>query len=246
MHILLPPSESKRDGGVEGTALDLQALSFAGLNPTRRSVLAAVRALSSNRAHAASALGLSVSQYFEVDRNRAIRRAPVMPAIDRYSGVLYDALDAATLPPSAREFAAGHVVIHSAMFGLLGGLDPIPAYRLSHDSRLPKLPLKRAWRDAVSGELGKLMGFIVDLRSEAYVALGAAPASSVFLRVVSVDANGTRRALNHFNKKAKGELLRELLLAQIVHPDAASLTEWAIGRGIQLVSGDPGELQLVV
>ena len=246
MHILLPPSETKRDGGADGTVLDLHALSFAELNSTRRSVLAAVRALSSNRVAAAAALGLSTSQYFEVDRNRALRRSPVVPAIDRYTGVLYDALSAETLPVSARGFAGEHLVIHSAMFGLLGALDPIPAYRLSHDSRLPGHPLKRTWRDVVSLELRGLTGLILDLRSESYVALGPAPDSSVYLRVVTEDQNGTNRALNHFNKKAKGQFVRELLLAQIVHSDTDALMEWAAGHRIRLNRGDKGELQLVV
>ena len=60
-----------------------------------------------------------------------------MPAIDRYTGVLFDALDAPSLDADAREFARETVVVHSALFGLVGALDEIPAYRLSHDSRLP-------------------------------------------------------------------------------------------------------------
>lgn len=246
MHILLPPSETKRDGGVDGTALDLQALSFPALTATRRRMLAAVRALSSHRGNAAAALGLSASQYFEVERNRALRRSPVMPAIDRYTGVLYDALDAATLPDAARRFARDHVVIHSALFGLLGALDPIPAYRLSHDSRLPGHPMKRTWRDVLSREIRGLPGFVLDARSEAYAALGPAPDSRAFLRVVTEDSTGVRRALNHFNKKAKGEFVRQLLLAQTVHADADSLMAWAAERSIRLERGAAGELQLVV
>lgn len=246
MHILLPPSETKRDGGVEGTALDLHALSFDGLNSTRRTVLAAVRSLSTNRADAAKALGLSEAQHFEIDRNRELRRSPVLPAIDRYTGVLYDALDAETLPALAREFAGKHVVIHSAMFGLLGALDLIPAYRLSQDSRVPGLPMKKTWRDVVSAELRQLPGLILDLRSESYVALGPAPESAMFLRVVTVEADGARRALNHFNKKAKGEFVRELLAAQIEHTDADSLIAWATESRIRLSRSNAGELQLVV
>ena len=54
---------------------------------------------------------------------------------------------------------------------------------------------------------------ILDLRSEGYVDLGPAPAraDSVFVRVVSVEDDGRRRALNHFNKHAKGRFTRALL-----------------------------------
>lgn len=252
MHILLPPSETKRDGGVEGSALDLGALGFRDLDPVRRRMLAAVRALSRNRTTAATALKLGATQSFEIDRNRALRHSPVMAAMDRYTGVLYEALDAPLLFAGARVFAADHVVIQSALFGLLGAADPIPAYRLSHDSRVPGHPLGRTWREPIAHELARLSGLILDLRSESYAALGPAPESARFLRVVTEspggagEAGGAHRALNHFNKKGKGEFVRALLEAGIDHPDVESLLRWASTAGIRLEAGAPGELQLVV
>ena len=246
MHILLPPSETKRDGGAEGSALSLERLGFGALNPQRRRILAALRTLARNRANAAEALHLGATQLFEVERNRAIRRSPVLAAMDRYAGVLYEALEPHTLATPARTFAADRVVIHSALFGLLGAADPIPAYRLSQDSRLPGISLGRAWREPVSRELASLKGLILDLRSESYVALGHAPEGARFLRVVTEGPDGTRRALNHFNKKGKGEFVRALLLAGIDHPDDDSLLRWAKAGGIRLERGEPGELQLVV
>ena len=50
--------------------------------------------LSRNRETSIRALKLGPKQAAEVDRNRAIRRSPTMPALERYTGVLYDALDA--------------------------------------------------------------------------------------------------------------------------------------------------------
>lgn len=246
MHILLPPSETKRDGGAEGSSLSLDALGFGALNPVRRRMLAALRTLSRNRAAAAEALGLGATQLFEVERNRTVRHSPVMSAMDRYTGVLYEALDTDTLTARARAFAADHIVIHSALFGLLGAADPIPAYRLSQDSRLPGLPLGRTWREPVSQALESLGGLILDLRSESYVALGHAPQGARFLRVVTEGPDGTRRALNHANKKGKGEFVRALLESGIDHPDAESLVRWAHSAGIRLEGGATGELQLVV
>ena len=50
MLVVLPPSETKREGGIEGTRLDFTALGYPGLTPARRTAIAAVRALSRNRA----------------------------------------------------------------------------------------------------------------------------------------------------------------------------------------------------
>ena len=245
MLLLLPPSETKRDGGDETRVLDLGALSFPELTPQRRAVIAATRRLARNLSTMASALKLGPSQQFELIRNRTLGRSPVMAALERYTGVLYDALDVATVGAQARAFASATVVIHSALFGLLGADDPIPAYRLSHDSRMPGLSLKKTWRGPISRSLAARDGLVLDLRSEGYVELGPAP-GAWFLRVVAQGADGQRRALNHFNKKGKGEFVRAVLVAGIDHPDVESLLEWAGRSGIALSRGAEHELELLV
>ena len=248
MLLLLPPSETKRDGGADGTSLDLWQLGYWALTPQRKTVVTALTRLSRSVAKSTEALGLGKTQRFEVDRNRALMSSPLLPAIDRYTGVVYDALAPESLDSAAREFAYEHLVIGSALFGLLRASDGIPAYRLSHDSRLPGLSLRRLWGEAVSAELEQRRGLVLDLRSEAYSALG--PASrregSYYLRVLAEGANGRRAALSHFNKKAKGEFTRAIVDAAIDHDSVESLLEWATRCGIQLEQGIEGELDLVV
>jgi len=243
--ILLPPSETKRAGG-SGAPLDLAALSFPALTPARKQALSALRVLSRNLGAAAGMLRLGPASATEAARNRVVTTSPTMPAIDRYDGVLFEELDAASLPASARQFAGEHLAIGSALFGLTGALDPIPGYRLSHDSRLPGTTLGKIWRAPLTAALAEVPGLIVDLRSEGYADLGPAPTGSVYLRVVSEGDGGRRRALNHFNKKGKGAFARQLVLAGIDHPDVASLLDWARGQGLRLEPGAPGELDLVV
>lgn len=254
MLILLPPSETKRDGGAPGSALELAALSFPELTPQRKAVVRAVKTLSRNLKASTGALGLGPTQRFEIDRNRVLESSPVMPAIDRYTGVLYDGLGAESLDAPARAFLAGTTVIHSALFGLLAALDPIPAYRLSHNSRLPGLSLKKVWRGPVAAVLAGAEaagngshGLLIDLRSESYVGLGPAPAApnSVYLRVVSELPGGKRKALTHFNKQAKGEFVRSLAQSGENHADVESLLAWASEKGMRLGRGAPGELELV-
>lgn len=247
MLILLPPSETKRDGGDPAHPLSLEALSFPTLTAPRTRALEAMRRLARNRG-AAAALRLGPTQARELERNKLLDVGPTMAALDRFDGVLYEALDAATLPPAARAFAHGHLAVASALFGLLGPDDPIPAYRLSPDSRLPRTPLKALWSVPVSAVLSACPGMILDLRSEAYAALGPAPRreESWYLRVVSEGEGGHRRALNHFNKKGKGEFTRAVLLAGVDHPNADSLLAWADSAGVRLERGAPTELVLVV
>jgi cytoplasmic iron level regulating protein YaaA (DUF328/UPF0246 family) len=172
-----------------------------------------------------------------------------MPAIERYTGVLFDGLDAATIEPSARDWLSRSAVVHSALFGLLRATDPVPAYRLSHDSRLAGLPLAAHWKAPIAGTLARETGLIIDMRSEAYVAMGPAEGSH-YLRVVTEGANGQKRALNHFNKKGKGEFVRAMAQDSVAAESVDELISWATDRGIRLEKaaevGSRSELFLVV
>lgn len=252
MLILLPPSETKRSGG-EAVPLDWTTLVYPSLNPKRRELAAALVALAQDPVAARTALKLGGTQLFEIDRNRELLSAPTLPVIDRYTGVLFDGLDAATLSLSQRKFARAHLLVHSALFGPIAALDPIPAYRLSNDSRVPDLTpanhtLKKYWSVEVQRILGETHGLLLDLRSEGYVKLGMRPlrADSLYLRVVAASANGQKRALNHFNKKSKGEFVRALLEHEHDFTTSAELVAWARSVGIRLEAGARGELDLVV
>lgn len=231
MKILLPPSETKRAGGT-GSPLDLDRLALPELTVQREQLVTALVALSADADEAQRVLKLSARQAGEVEHNRMLRTAPTMPAVDRYTGVLYDALDARGLDRPARRWLAEHVLIHSAPFGPVAALDGIPAYRLAAGTALPGIaPLRRHWAAATSRSLIQ-NEFLLDLRSEAYAALGPIPDSvpSAYVRVVT----GTGRALNHFNKKAKGELVRSLATTRPRVRTADGLLAWAEQMGIRL------------
>ncbi|MFI5060348.1 MAG: YaaA family protein [Actinomycetales bacterium] len=252
MLILLPPSETKRDGGA-GAPLALAELGFQVLTPARRAVLRAVATLSRDREASIRALKLGPQQAAEVDRNRAIPKAPTMAALERYTGVLYDALDVPSLSPAQRQFAHDTVAVHSALLGLVSAGDHIPAYRLSFDSRLStanEVPtLKKRWAPAVGKVLAARAGLILDLRSEGYAALGPAPTREHvhYVRVLARDAGGNVRALNHFNKQAKGLFTRALIESGVDLETTDDLLGWALGEGYDLSrAGDGGELELVV
>lgn len=244
MKILLPPSETKREGGT-GVPLRLEELALPALSTKREAVVEALIALAADRIEAQRVLRLSARQVGDIEHNRMLRTAPTMPAVDRYTGVLFDALDAQRLNGAARRWLGEHVLIHSAPFGPIGALDDIPTYRLAAGTSLPGIPpLRRHWADAAGAALADAR-FVLDLRSEAYVALGPIPAStpSAYVRVVTEKG----RALNHFNKKAKGELVRALAETRPRAHSAAGLSAWASAHGIQLrVAQDPAVLELVV
>lgn len=246
MKILLPPSETKHPGG-SGAPLVVDELALSGLASQRREVIDALVDLAADEDAARKVLGLSARQAGEVAHNRMLRTAATMPAADRYTGVLYDALDAASLSPASRRWLGSHVWIHSAPFGPVGALDAIPAYRLSAGTSLPGLKaLRRHWAEATTAAIGaEAPSFVLDLRSEAYVALGPVPASapSAYVRVVTSQG----RALNHFNKRSKGLLVRALAEQRPRFGTLRGLRTWAAANDFRFRDTDErGVLDLVV
>ncbi|MGW8484131.1 YaaA family protein [Microbacterium sp. NPDC055903] len=245
MKLLLPPSETKREGGESGRFAPA-AVAMASLAPARRAAVSALVELAKDPDASRRALKLSDRQLSDIAHNRRLRTAPTMPAADRYTGVLYDALDARSLGEAARAHLHESVWIHSAPFGPLAALDPIPMYRLAAGTSVPGLsPLRRHWAEAVTAAIAKeAPSFLLDLRSEAYVALGPVPDTvpSAYVRVVTEEG----RALNHFNKTTKGLFTRAFAEDGVSTDSPAELRHWAAGRGFVFRdSADDGVWELL-
>jgi cytoplasmic iron level regulating protein YaaA (DUF328/UPF0246 family) len=193
-------------------------MSFPELTGARARVLGALVDLcTGDPAEAARTLGLGPTQLDLVARNGRLVTAPAARADKVYTGVLYDALDVATLTPAAKRRASARLAVASSLFGLVRPGDRIPAYRLSGDAALPGLgPVAGVWRDAlgpaVTAALGD--GLLVDLRSTMYAAFWRPPAE-LAARVATVrvlhEVNGRRQVVSHFNKSTKGRIVRALL-----------------------------------
>lgn len=235
MLILLPPSETKRPGGV-GISIDKAAIIWAALDPAREQVIAALESVSKDPEVAAKALKLGKKSIAEAAKNLELWTSPTMAALERYRGVLYDAMDFQSLPARALTRAGEQLFIQSALFGLVPAMEQIPDYRLSADSKLPNLSLQKVWIEAHKAVWPRLQGPVLDMRSESYVALNPIPAGieSYFVEVVDQDSG---RALNHFNKKAKGAFVRSALINGLAAVADLNTVASKAGLGFQL-AGD--------
>lgn len=246
MIVLLPPSETKRSGG-DGPKLALARLSTPELTPLRTELVGELVDLSADPDACRAALGISKAQADEITRNATLRSAPTMPAIHRYTGVLYDALDIGSLSGAAAGRAAARLAIGSALFGLLRSDDQIPAYRLSAGSKLPGRPgLATRWRPMLEPVLTGLAAddLVVDLRSGAYVGLGRID-KAVRVDVLAEKPDGTRSVVTHFNKAHKGRLARALATTT-AEPDSAAAVAAVARKAGMRVERDGDDLTIVV
>ena len=242
MLIVLPPSETKSFGG-DHPPLDWDSLSVPELTAVRKQIAADLVALDDPF----TVLGISDKLAAEVEANQQLLTSPTTPAILRYTGVLYDALSAGTLPNEALQ----RLAIGSALFGVVRAGDLIPHYRLSGGTKLPTRSssttptLKSRWGGLITEVLSSADDLVVDLRSGTYQQLGRLK-TAITVRVESVQPDGTRKVVSHFNKHYKGELARVLALSEQdpISIDEVAASARAAGMTVEITS--PTALTLVV
>lgn len=215
MLILLPPSEGKAAPARRGRPVDLAALPHPNLGPLREELLDALATVSA-RAGAAEALGLSPGLADEVARNVDLRTTPARRAIDVYTGVLYAALDHASLSPAGRRRANRWVRVQSALWGPVSPTDAVAAYRLPMTATLPGAGTVAArWRAVLGPVMAGLAGdgVVVDGRSSSYASVwrptGTAARPYVAVRVFS-EVGGRRTVVSHAAKHTRGLVARWL------------------------------------
>ena len=185
--ILLPPSAKMRATKGE-SEFDLDSLHFASHLSLRRREL------------------MESSDFAEAGAKNC-----AMPAIDRYSGVLYQFLDFRTLPESAQKRGNSEIFIFSDLFGVLRPSNLIPV----HPKKIKISTKSKKWSDLLPNLLNPLeRELVVDCRSSTYMGFWRPnPAITVAVRVFQESA-GQRSVITHMSKKYRGELARLLLQNQ--------------------------------
>lgn len=215
--VLLPPSEGKAPGGT-GPSWRRGGSRDAALDRHRAELL--------RHARAAGVVA---------------RGAPTMPAIERFTGVLYGELAWPSLPVAARRRGEEQVRIASGLFGLLAPGDPIPDHRLKMSASLPEVGrLSTWWRPRLAPVLAELStGRVVwDLLPQEHAAAcdwtAAEPARRVTVRFV--DRSG--RTVSHWNKLLKGALVRWLLVDRPDGPEALGDFDHPAGYRLDRAASD--------
>jgi cytoplasmic iron level regulating protein YaaA (DUF328/UPF0246 family) len=208
--VLLPPSEGKAPGG--RGRWSVEAGDFAALGPHRRAIVDALGRIDGRDAAVAAKVfgvrGELARRAADATDALVEGRAPALPAWRRFTGVVWEHLDPATLPAPLRR----RVLVPSGLLGVCRATDPVPDFRLKLSVSLPGIGrLDRFWRPRLVDALARTRGTVVDLLPNEHAA--AVDLGSLGRRVLSVsfvDAGGA--AIGHDAKAVKGELARVTLL----------------------------------
>ena len=142
-------------------------------------------------------------------QNQDIFNSRCVPAIKRYTGVVYNHIDWHSLSKKAQKYMNEHILIFSGLFGLLTPDTPIPDYKL----KMNVLSLKRLWGPIISKHLSK-EELIFDLLPQVHRKAYSSNKNTIQVDFL-VKNKGKTTAAGHFGKSVKGEFIRFLANNQV-------------------------------
>jgi cytoplasmic iron level regulating protein YaaA (DUF328/UPF0246 family) len=249
--ILLPPSEGKATPG--GTVpLALPSLAFAeDLTAPRERLVGALEKLGKRPVKkAVEVMAISPGQAEDVARNAELMSSPAGPAAEVYTGVLYDRLGLGTLGARGRERAEAHLLITSALWGMLRPRDRIPYYRLSMKPKLARVgglaafwrkPLEVAMRESGFDETGEI---VLDMRSGPYQSVWKPKLADLVAVRGFTEAGGERKVISHMAKAVRGEVARLVLNAKSLPGDVDEVAHVLDEAGLRVETG-PGTIDVI-
>ena len=137
-------------------------------------------------------------------QNEDIFKSRCVPAIERYTGVVYEHLDWNSLSEKAKGFMEKNVLIFSGLFGATSPLTLIPDYKL----KMNVLSLQYHWNPILTEAL-KDEELIFDLLPQVY-RKAYTPNKNVFQVEFIVENKGKKTLAGHYGKAVKGKFIKYL------------------------------------
>jgi len=163
--------------------------------------------------------------------NAELDTAPTLPAIERYTGVMYDAIDHQSLDSDAQEVFGNSVIIMSGLFGMVRPYDMIPAYKLKMGGKLLRgKTCSAVWKRAITKTLAEsaedsVIWDLLPIEHSAAWDSSRVPYKTRFtVKFLERNAAGEMRTINHWSKLLKGALIRHL----VSNADAAGSADSAL------------------
>lgn len=212
--LLLPPSEGKSEDGDTSRPWTPRLGAFGVALEAPRTQIAAQ--LGKDKGGAQKLLGVNGGHLVRAQScNMQLVGAPCLPAWQRYTGVVWDHLDLASLTATQRNAFVKRIIVPSGLLGLVRADDPVPDYRLKMGARLaPFGTMSKFWNETITDALVAVVKkkAVVDLLPNEH---RAAINWNLLDNVVRVDLVSHSGAVvgGHNAKAAKGLLARHLLVS---------------------------------
>ncbi len=210
---LLPPSEGKNTQWTD----ESESLSFDFKKPLEIAVNATQKDLKCKDARYEQGIQL----------NKNIENSQVLPAIERYSWVMYNAIDYKWMSALGKKYFEENFIILSGMYWLVRPLDKIWNYKLPIETKW----LYNFWWDSISEYLDGLNAdYIVDMLPWSYAKM--INFKKLKTKVIRVNFLHTKdwelKKITHGVKKVKGEYIKNICEHGFTDITKRDTTSWEI------------------
>jgi cytoplasmic iron level regulating protein YaaA (DUF328/UPF0246 family) len=206
MKILLAPAETKLSHG-DGRPFCKENFNLSSLFDIRVEIIEEYEQLleNSNKEELSNWFGLKnindVKKY-----SKSLKNKPTMKAIQRYTGVAFEALNYNTLTRGQQQYIDNNVLIFSNLFGVVEAKDLIPDYKYKQGAKLKKIDVEKFYKKHLKNTLDTYLGDeIVDLRARYYDKFYKTIAPTIAFKFL---ING--KIVSHWAKYYRGVIVKEI------------------------------------
>jgi len=205
--ILLAPAETKKEGGV------LPPLNLNNFTLQKDVIDEYEKFISSSSIEELSSwFGLKNLTICEKYK-RSILNLPTMKAIQRYTGVAFEAIQYENLTQKEQEYIDKNVVIFSNLFGSINANTLIPDYKFKQGALLPSLNTEKFYKKNLKDILDEdLKDEVLDLRAGYYDKFYKPSASTITYKFLKGG-----KVVSHWAKHYRGELVRQIAVNNITN-----------------------------
>lgn len=203
MKILLAPAESKQKDGKKSV------LNTSTLYSFQQTILNYYEEHISNCSIEELSLWFGLKNLKECKKyNTKIKNLPTIKAIQRYTGVAFEALNYSNLQKDQQKFIDDNVYIFSNLFGILKANFLIPDYKFKQGAILPQVNNEKFYKEHLKNVLDDALGEeILDLSASYYTKYYKPTADVITYKFLK---NG--KVVSHWAKHYRGELLRQIAI----------------------------------
>jgi len=206
MKILLAPAETKQSGG-ECKELDIKCL-----YDFQNTILDAYEEHIKNSTIEELSLWFGIKKLKDVQKyKRSLKDLPTMKAIQRYTGVAFEAIDYNNLNNDAQKLIDENLYIYSNLFGIVKADFCIPEYKFKQGAILPNINNEKFYKEHLKDILDDTLGDeILDL-SATYYTKYYKPSANVITYKFLKDG----KVVSHWAKHYRGEMVKQIALNNI-------------------------------
>jgi len=206
MKILLAPAETKKEGGDKSPYCQ-DNFYFKSLFENQNNIVNTYNDFIKKSSIEELSLWFGLKNLKECEKySKSILEKPTMKAIQRYTGVAFDALDYDTLSKKEQSYCDDNVLLFSNLFGVLKSNDFIPDYKYKQGLNLEDIDVIKLYKQNINKELDEYLGEeVIDLRAGFYDKFYKPSASVITYKFLKEG-----KVVSHWAKHYRGMIVREL------------------------------------